>query len=75
MCLAIPGKILKIHKDKSADVDFGGIVRSAQLDLMPSVKAGDYVIVHAGFAIQKLMKKDAKETLKILKEAFKDEPC
>jgi hydrogenase expression/formation protein HypC len=75
MCIAIPGRILKIGKDKTASVDFGGVTRAAQLDLLPSARVGDYIIVHAGFAIQKLTKKDAKETLAILREAFKDTPC
>ncbi|MFH1368157.1 MAG: HypC/HybG/HupF family hydrogenase formation chaperone [Elusimicrobiota bacterium] len=70
MCLAIPGKIIKIEKDKRAEIDFGGVIRAAQLDLMPSVKVGDYVIVHAGFAIQKLSEKDARETLKAINEAY-----
>lgn len=70
MCLAIPGKIISIGADKRAEVDFGGVVRAAQLDLLPAAKKGDYVIVHAGFAIQKLSPKDARETLKALNEAF-----
>ncbi|MHB9154279.1 MAG: HypC/HybG/HupF family hydrogenase formation chaperone [Endomicrobiales bacterium] len=73
MCLGIPGKIIKIGKDHQADVDFGGVVRSVQLDLMPHVKAGNYVIVHAGFAIQELTEEDAQETLSLLKQAFPDE--
>ncbi len=72
MCLAVPGKIKKINKDHSADIDFGGVVRCAQLDFLPGAKVGDYVIVHAGFAIQKLDKKDAKETIRLLNEAFGD---
>jgi hydrogenase expression/formation protein HypC len=70
MCLAIPGKVLKIDKDFKALVDFGGVQRNVQLDLMPSVKTGEYVLVHAGFAIQKLTKKDAEETMKLINEAY-----
>ncbi|MCX5782126.1 MAG: HypC/HybG/HupF family hydrogenase formation chaperone [Elusimicrobia bacterium] len=72
MCLAIPGKIIKIGKNHQADIDFGGVIRSAQLDFLPQSKKGDYVIVHAGFAIHKLDKKDAKETINLLKETFGD---
>lgn len=70
MCLAIPGRIISIGKDMRAEVDFGGVVRAAQLDLLPAAKVGEYIIVHAGFAIQKLSAKDAKETLKAINEAF-----
>jgi hydrogenase expression/formation protein HypC len=69
MCLGIPGKIIKFGKDNSAEVDFGGVKRNVQLDLLADVKPGEYVIVHAGFAIQKLDPKDALETLQILREA------
>jgi hydrogenase expression/formation protein HypC len=70
MCLAVPGKIISIGPYHKAEIDFGGVLRSVQLDLVPAAKAGDYVIVHAGFAIQKLSKKQALETLEIFKEAF-----
>ncbi|MBI5574114.1 MAG: HypC/HybG/HupF family hydrogenase formation chaperone [Elusimicrobia bacterium] len=67
MCLAIPGKIISI-KDKVADVDFGGVGRKVGLDLLPDAKIGDYIIVHAGFAIQILDVKDAENRLDILKK-------
>ena len=70
MCLAVPGKILSIKPTNKADVDFGGVTRSVQLDLVPEAICGDYVIVHAGYAIQKLSQKEALETLDIIKEAF-----
>ncbi len=67
MCLAIPGKIILI-KDNVADVDFGGVGRKVGLDLLPDAKIGDYVIVHAGFAIQILDTDDAKNRLDIFKK-------
>jgi hydrogenase expression/formation protein HypC len=69
MCLGIPGKIIKFGKDHSAEVDFGGVKRAVRLDLLKGAKKGDYIIVHAGFAIQKISRKDALDTLKLLKEA------
>jgi len=70
MCLAVPGIIVK-KENALADVDFGsGVVRRASLELVPAAKTGDYVIVHAGFAIQILQKDDALETLRLLKEVY-----
>jgi len=72
MCLAVPGKIVKIEDDqKHAIVDFGGARRRVNIMLVPEVKEGDYVIVHAGFAIQKMSKSDAKEILEDLNEIMK----
>ncbi|HEC77311.1 MAG TPA: HypC/HybG/HupF family hydrogenase formation chaperone [Thermoplasmatales archaeon] len=70
MCLAVPGRVSEI-KGKKAIVDYGGIKRTADISLV-DVKEGDYVIVHAGFAIQVLNKKDAEETLKIFEEFFEN---
>ncbi len=64
MCLAVPAKIEKI-KDKYALVDFEGLKKNIKIILTPEVKVGDYVLVHAGFSIQKINKKEAKESLKI----------
>jgi hydrogenase expression/formation protein HypC len=69
VCLAIPGKIIELDKKKqSATVDYGsGTTRKANVSLV-EVKIGDYVLVHAGFAIQVLDEKEAKETLALFKE-------
>jgi hydrogenase expression/formation protein HypC len=64
MCLAFPGKIIKIKDDQQATADFNGIIKEVNITLVEGVKAGDYVIVHAGFAIQLLSKGDAWEILK-----------
>ena len=69
MCLAIPGKIVEIDaKKQSATVDYGsGTKRKANVSLV-EVKIGDYVLVHAGFAIQVLDEKEAQETLALFRE-------
>ena len=69
MCLAIPGRIVEIDSDKEHGiVDYGdGTKRKANITLV-HVKIGDYVLVHAGFAIQVLDKKEAKETLDLFRE-------
>lgn len=55
MCLAFPARILRI-KGESALVDFGGSRRDIKITLTPKVKRGDWVLIHAGFSIQKLKK-------------------
>ena len=67
MCLAIPARVTSV-KDEKAQVDFGeGVLREVNVSLVdPSV--GDYVLVHAGYAIQKMDEKDALETLALWKE-------
>lgn len=71
MCLAVPGKVLEIN-DSFGIVDFNGIKREVRLDLV-DVKIGDYVIVHTGFAIEKMDEKDALESLGIWKELLNAE--
>ena len=74
MCLAIPGKIVEINiKNQIALVDYGdNTKRKANISLV-DVKVGQYVLVHAGFAIQILDPKDAKETLELFKEILSQE--
>ena len=69
MCLAIPGKVIQIDaSSQSAVVDYGsGTKRSANISLV-DVNVGQYVLVHAGFAIQVLDEKEAKETLALFRE-------
>ena len=69
MCLAVPGKIISIA-DNSAEVDFSGVKRAVSLDLVPAAKRNDYVLVHAGFAIQVLEPEEARETLELFKEIY-----
>lgn len=67
MCLAIPAKVLSLKKDR-AQVDFGeSVLREINVALV-SVKIGDYVLVHAGYAIQVLDEKEALETLRLWNE-------
>ena len=66
MCLAIPGKIKSVDKkNNTAVVDFNSIEREVNISLV-NVKKDDYVIVHAGFAIEKLTSKDAKEIFDLI---------
>ena len=65
MCLAIPGRIASIS-GSMAEVDVAGTVRKASLQLVQDVKVGDYVLIHAGFAIQVIDEDEAFETLRLL---------
>lgn len=67
MCLAVPMRIL-IRDGESGTVESGGVRYSASFRLLPDAAVGDYVLVHAGFAIQKLDVRDAEETLRLLDE-------
>jgi len=77
MCLAYPGKIVSIEEPRPAtssgrraEVDFGGFTKSVNLMLMPDAKIGDFVLVHAGFAISKTTEEEAIETLDALKNVY-----
>ena len=70
MCLGIPGKIIEIGEN-AAKVDVGGLLRDISLDVCPEVSVGEYVLIHTGFAIQKVDEEEAKETLELLREMAK----
>jgi hydrogenase expression/formation protein HypC len=69
MCLGIPGKIIEITGD-TATIDVAGTRKDANLRLMEKAAVGDYVIIHAGFAIEKVDTKRAEETLRLIRETF-----
>lgn len=72
MCLAIPAKVIRI-KENRAQVDFGeGVLREVNVTLV-NARIGDYVLVHAGYAIQVLSKKEAQETIQLWNEILKTE--
>ena len=67
MCLAVPMKVLEVSGARAV-VDLGGVRRTVSLDLMEDVRVGDYVIVHAGFAIEKLDEQEANARLELFQE-------
>lgn len=70
MCLGIPGRVIDIVEQNGilmGRVDFGGVVKEACLAMTPEATVGDYVIVHAGFAISRLDEAAAEETLALLR--------
>ncbi len=72
MCLGIPGKVLSILEEdalsRPAKVNFGGVTKEISLAFVPEAQCGDYVIVHAGFALSVLNEEEARETLKYLQQ-------
>lgn len=70
MCLAIPAKIIKI-KGNDAVADISGVKRNIRVDLIEDCRIGDHVLIHAGFAINKLDEEALRETQKTLAEFAK----
>ena len=72
MCLAIPGKVERISGDdplqRIGKINFGGVVKEANLAYVPDVKVGDYVIVHVGFALSKVDEAEAQKVFEYLKQ-------
>jgi hydrogenase expression/formation protein HypC len=66
MCLSVPGKVVEIQNNM-AKVEIGGVLRDVSMDVCPDVAVGEYVLIHTGFAIQKLDEKEALETLDLLR--------
>ncbi|HGJ65496.1 TPA: HypC/HybG/HupF family hydrogenase formation chaperone [bacterium] len=67
MCLAVPAKIISIENDM-AQVKICGVKKKASIQLVPEARVGDYILLHAGFAIEVLKEKEALETLEILEK-------
>ena len=67
MCLAVPMKVVQINGEFGI-AELGGLRRKVNLQLLPQIKVGDYIIVHAGFGIEKLDTEEAEETLRIINE-------
>jgi hydrogenase expression/formation protein HypC len=72
MCLAVPGKILSIDENAVANVDFGGVERPVNVSLV-DVDVGDFVIVHAGYAIQVLSEEEAMQSLDLFREMLEEQ--
>ena len=68
MCLSVPAEVLEIDGER-AKVSVGGAIYFAGLHLVDDVQVGEYVLLHSGYAIQKIDQQEAKETLELLREA------
>lgn len=73
MCVAVPGEILSIGADGVALADFGGTRRTISLSLLEDAGVGDFVIVHAGFALHRVDPEEARETLELFKGFLGDD--
>lgn len=67
MCLSVPARIVSIN-GKIAEVSLGGTLFKAGLHMIPDAGVGDYILLHAGFAIQKISEKEAADTIKLFEE-------
>lgn len=70
MCLAVPIKIVEVN-GKNAMGEMSGVKAKVRVDLIPEIKIGDYVMVHAGFAIEKIREDEAIKSIKIFEEIKK----
>jgi len=68
MCLAIPARVIQINEQSLGLVELGGVVREASFMLLPDAQVGDYVLLHAGYALQKVDEAEAEETIRLLTE-------
>lgn len=66
MCYSIPAKIISIKCDE-AEVDYGGVTKKVNISLIDKAKIGEYILVHAGFGIEKIETKSAEESLQIIR--------
>ncbi|MBC7247182.1 MAG: HypC/HybG/HupF family hydrogenase formation chaperone [Actinobacteria bacterium] len=69
MCLAVPAQVLELMEDETALIEMGGVRKVVSLMLLDGVVSGDYVLVHAGFAIEKVDREEAERTLAVLEKA------
>ena len=69
MCIAAPAQVVEINREENTlFADFGGARQQAKMDLLPDVEVGEYVLIHAGYAIEKLTEEAAKESLEAWEE-------
>jgi hydrogenase expression/formation protein HypC len=73
MCLGIPAKVVQIDEENLGKVDYIGTLVKTNFSLLERVRIGDWVIVHAGFAIARLDEEEAQETLSLLREIAKNQ--
>ncbi|HZS00730.1 MAG TPA: HypC/HybG/HupF family hydrogenase formation chaperone [Chloroflexota bacterium] len=73
MCLSVPARVLAVHDAQWATVDVGGTSKRIAIDLVEGVQAGDYVLLHVGFALQKIDEAEAESLLALFDEMVQAE--
>jgi len=73
MCLGIVGRIQEVKQENMAVVEIMGVEREISIILVPEIKVGQYVMIHAGFAINPIDEKEAKETEELIQKVFGDD--
>ena len=73
MCLSVPARVVEVHDDHWATVEVGGTSKRVSIALVEAVQAGEYVLVHVGFAIQKVDEEEARLTLELFEEMLRAE--
>jgi hydrogenase expression/formation protein HypC len=73
MCVAIPGEILSVEPNGTAVVDFGGTRRTVCISLLDRGEVGDFVIVHAGFALHRVDPEEARQTIELFRSTLDDD--
>jgi hydrogenase expression/formation protein HypC len=73
MCLSVPARVLAVHDPQWATVDVGGTSKRVSIDLVEGVQAGDYVLLHVGFALQKIDEAEAQSLLALFDEMVQAE--
>jgi hydrogenase expression/formation protein HypC len=72
MCLGIPGKVVEVYREHDllmGKVDFGGVLKRVCLEYVPDIAAGEYALVHVGFALTRLDEAEARQVFALLAEA------
>jgi hydrogenase expression/formation protein HypC len=73
MCLAVPARVTEVHDAHWATVEVGGTTKRISIDLIEDVRIGEYVLLHVGFALQKVDEEEARKTLELFEEMVRAE--
>ncbi len=68
MCLAVPGQVVELNDEGTAVVDFGGVRKVVSVELVEGVAVADYVLVHVGYALERIDPDEAERTLELIAE-------
>jgi hydrogenase expression/formation protein HypC len=71
MCLAIPGRVVTKTANDKGMVDLGGVTKEISLVFLPEVKEGDWIIIHTGFALERISEREALNTIELLQAAYR----